>query len=138
MKKSSFLILLLSLFLITACTNGKKQTLEEFYSDAKIEKIDKVIIQDGSTGASKEITMQEQIAEFLTLIKDIEFTPQDNQEKRDGWRYGITLFDGEKEFNFTLSEIDDIYYDSNPDIHPIVDNYYIQLEIEKNRGFMHP
>lgn len=131
MKKSSFLILLLSLFLVTACTNGKKQTLEEFYSDAQIEKIDKVIIQDGSTGASKVITMQEQIAEFLTLIKDIEFTPQDNQEKRDGWRYGITLFDGKKEFKFTLSEIDDIYYDSNPDIHPIVDNYYKQLEIEK-------
>ncbi|MEH7253445.1 hypothetical protein V7111_15060, partial [Neobacillus niacini] len=108
----------------SACTIGKTQSLEEFYKDAKIENVDKVIIQDGSIGASKEITVQEQIEEFLTLIKDIEFTPQDNQEKRDGWRYGITLFDGEREFKFTLSEIGDTYYDSNPDIHPIVENYY--------------
>ena len=129
MKKSLFLILLVSLLLLSACTNGKTQSLEEFYKDAKIENVDKVIIQDGSTGYSKTITNQEQIGEFLSLIKDIEFTPQDNQEKRVGWRYGITLFDGEKEFKFTLNEIDNTYYDSNPDIHPIVDNYYKQLEI---------
>lgn len=129
MKKSLFLMLLVSLFILSACTNGKTQSLESFYKDAKIENVDKVIIQDGSTGASKTITTQEQIGEFLTLIKEIEFTPQENQEKRKGWRYGITLFDGEKEFKFTLNQIDNTYYDSNPDTHPIVDNYYKQLEI---------
>lgn len=129
MKKSLFLMLLVSLFILSACTNGKTQSLESFYKDVKIENVDKVIIQDGSTGASKTITNQEQIGEFLTLIKEIEFTPQENQEKRKGWRYGITLFDGEKEFKFTLNQIDNTYYDSNPDIHPIVDNYYKQLEI---------
>ena len=129
MKKSLFLNLLASLLLLSACTMGKTQSLEEFYKDAKIESVDKVIIQDGSTGYSKAITNQEQISEFLSLIKDIEYTPQDNQEKRAGWRYGITLFDSEKEFNFTLNEIDNIYYDSNPDIHPIVENYYKQLDI---------
>lgn len=67
----------------------KTQSLEEFYKDAKIEKVDKVIIQDGSTGASKAITEQEQIDEFLSQIKNIEFSPQDNQEERDGWRYRI-------------------------------------------------
>lgn len=122
-------MLLVSLFILSACTNGKTQSLESFYKDAKIENVDKVIIQDGSTGASKTITNQEQIGEFLTLIKEIEFTPQENQEKRKGWRYGITLFDGEKEFKFTLNQIDNTYYDSNPDTHPIVDNYYKQLEI---------
>lgn len=107
----------------------KTQSLEEFYKDAKIENVDKVIIQDGSTGYSKTITNQEQIGEFLSLIKEIEYTPQDNPEERKGWRYGITLFDGEKEFKFTLNQIDNTYYDSNPDIYPIVDNYYKQLEI---------
>ena len=115
--------------LLSACSNGKTQPLEEFYKDAKIENVGKVIIQDGSIGASKTITNQEQIGEFLTLINEIEFTPQENQEKRDGWRYGITLLDGEKEFKFTLSHIGNTYYDSNLDIHPIVDNYYKQLEI---------
>ncbi|MGE7623920.1 hypothetical protein ACQKMD_12940 [Viridibacillus sp. NPDC096237] len=127
MKKSFFLILMFSLFILAACTDAKTQSLKEFYKDAKIENVDKVIIQDGSTGASKAITEQEQIDEFLSLIKDIEFTPQDNQEERKGWQYGITLFDGEKEFKFTLSEIGDTYYNSNPDIYPIVDNYYKQL-----------
>ena len=131
MKKTFFLILLVSLLLLSACSNGKTQSLEEFYKDAKIENVDKVIIQDGSTGASKTITKQEDIVEFLSLIKAIEFTPQDNQEERSGWRYGITLFDGEKEFKFTLNHIDNTYYDSNPDIHPIVDNYYKQLDIEE-------
>lgn len=129
MKKSLFLILLVSLLLLSACTNGKTQSLEEFYKDAKIENVDKVIIQDGSTGYSKTITKQEQIGDFLSLIKDIEFVPQKNQEERSGWRYGIALFDGEKEFKFTLNEIDNTYYNSNPDIHPIVENYYKQLDI---------
>ncbi len=115
--------------MVSACTNGKTQSLETFYTNAKIISVDKVIIQDGSTGASTTITNQEQIDEFLSLIKDIEFTPQNNQEKREGWRYGITLFDGEKEFKFTLNNIGNTYYDSTPDIHPIVDNYYKQLEI---------
>ncbi|TQR26665.1 hypothetical protein C7Y47_24290 [Lysinibacillus sphaericus] len=129
MKKFLLLILLVSLFLVSACTNGKTQSLETFYKDTKIEKIDKVVIQDGSTGASKTITKQEQINDFISLIKDIKYTPQDNQETRVGWKYGITLFDSERKFKFTLSEIDNTYYDSNPDIYPIVENYYKQLEI---------
>ena len=129
MKKYLFLLLIISLVLISACSNGKKQSLERFYKDAKIENVDKVIIHDGSTGYSKTIVNQEQIDEFLSLIKEIEYTPQDNQEKREGWRYGITLFDGEKEFKFTLNQIDHTYYDSNPDIRPIVDSYYKRLEI---------
>ncbi|MGE7692686.1 hypothetical protein ACQKNC_01020 [Lysinibacillus sp. NPDC094177] len=129
MKKSMFLILFVLLVLLFACFNEKKQSLEEFFKDAKIINVDKIIIQDGSTGYSKTITKQEQIGEFLNLIKDIEFTPQDNQEERVGWRYGIALFDGEKEFKFTLNKIDNTYYDSKPDIHPIVENYYKQLNI---------
>lgn len=128
MKKSMFLIMLVSLFFVSACSNGKTQSLEGFYKDAEIENVDKIIIQDGSTGASKTITQQGQMDEFLSLIKDIQFTPLKNQEKRDGWRYGITLFDGEKDFTFTLNEIGDTYYDTNPDIVPIIDQFYKQLE----------
>lgn len=130
MKKFLSLVLVVSLLLLTACTNaGKTQTLEQFFDNANIENIDKVIIQDGSTGYSKTITKQVQIDEFLSLIKAIQFTPQDNQEDRVGWRYAVTLFEDKDSFKFTLSKIDDIYYDSNPDIHPIVDAYYKQLDI---------
>jgi len=131
MKKLMFLILFVIVFLLSACSMAKTQTLEEFYRDAKIENVDKAIIQDGSTGYSKTISKQEQIDELLNLIKDIEFTPLDYQEERKGWRYGIALFDGEKEFIFTLSEIDNTYYDSHPNIYPIVGNYYKQLDVEE-------
>ncbi|MFY0742612.1 hypothetical protein AB1K09_08755 [Solibacillus silvestris] len=129
MKKYLYLMLLICLLLLSACSNGKTQSLEWFYNDAKIENVDKVIIQDGTTGYSKTITNQEQIGEFLSLINEIEFTPQENQGNREGWRYGITLFD--KEFKFNLNEIDITYYDTNPDINTIVDKYYKQLEIVK-------
>jgi hypothetical protein len=127
MKKMLFLFL--TMFVLSACNNGKTQSLEAFYQDSKIESVDKIIIQDGSTGYTKTITKQEQINEFLSLIKDIEFTPQKNQEEREGWRYRISLFDGKINFSFTLNEIDSVYYDSSPDIHPIVDDYYNQLEV---------
>ena len=135
MKKTFFLAVFVTLLFLFACTNestdGKTQSLEAFYKEANIEHVDQVIIQDGSSGASKTITKQEEISEFLSLIKEIRFTPQENQEERVGWLYDITLFDGEKEFKFSLHHIDDIYYDTSPDIYPIVDHYYKQLDIRE-------
>lgn len=132
MRISWLIILFASLVILSACaeTKGKTQTLQQFYKDANIENVDKVIIQHGS-GVFKTITNQEEIDAFLALIKDIVFTPQENQEGGVGWAYRIALFDGEKEFNFTLNHINDTYYDSNPDIYPIVDDYYKQLEIKE-------
>lgn len=132
MKNFLFLASILSLLLLSACTDAKIQSLEEFYKEAEIETIDQIVIQDGSTGASKTITEQQQIDEFLSLINDTVFSPQSNQEDRNGWRYAIHLFEGEKEFNFTLNKIGNIYYDSTPDIYPIVDNYYNNVEIEEH------
>ncbi|WP_445477571.1 hypothetical protein ACULLL_13765 [Lysinibacillus irui] len=41
----------------------------------------------------------------------------------------VGVIEGQKEFSFTLNEIDDIYYDSTPNIHPIVESYYKQLDV---------
>ena len=116
--------------LLTACST-KTQPLEAFYTEDGIENVDKIIILDGSNGYIKTITDVEQINEFLALIKDIEFSPQDNQEKRDGFLYGITLYDGEAQFNFSLNQIGDTYYNTEPDIYPIVDGYYKKLEMDE-------
>ena len=140
MRKFLFIIVSISLLILSACVDtneknqntkitGKTQALEQFYSDSEIKNIDKILIRDGGTGASKTVTEQKQIDEFVTLIKDIIFTPQDNQERSEGWSYEITLYDGDKQFLFYLHYIDGVYYDSSPDILPIVDNYYKQLEI---------
>lgn len=131
MTKNFILLLLLSIFLLAACSDAKTQTLEAFFQDANIEHVDKVIIQDGSTGYSKEIVDEQQIDDFLSQVKDIGYFPQENQEGRVGWRYAITLTDDQTEFKFTLHQIGDTYYDSNPDIHPIVDTYYKELDIEE-------
>ena len=130
MRISWLIILFASLVILSACaeTKGKTQSLQEFYKDANIENVDKVIIQHGS-GVSKAITNQEEIDAFLALINEIVFTPKENQEGYVGWAYSIALSDGEKEFKSTLGHINDTYYDSNPDIYPIVDNYYKELEI---------
>ncbi|MFF5994700.1 hypothetical protein AAGS61_08050 [Lysinibacillus sp. KU-BSD001] len=128
--KKCLLIVLMFGWLVTACSE-KTQSLEAFYTEEGIESVDKVVILDGSTGYTKTLTDIVQINEFLALVKDIEFSPQDNQEMRYGFLYVITLYDEEVQFNCSLSQIDDTYYDTNPDIYPIVDEYYKRLEIEE-------
>lgn len=127
MKKLLVAVLIGCLFMITACSHDQTKTLEQFYRDAKIEKIDKVIIQSGSTGVSKTMMDEKQIDEFMTSIKHAEFTPQKNQEERTGWSFRIILFDENRKFEFFPNQINDTYYDSNPDIYPIVANYYEQF-----------
>ena len=129
MRLGLVLVLIVSC-LLTACS-AKTQSLEAFYTEDGIESVDKIVIADGSTGYIKTLTDVKQINEFLGLIKDIEFSPQDNQEKRDGFLYSITLYDGEAQFNFSLNQIDDTYYNTEPDIYPIVDGYYKRLEIDE-------
>lgn len=123
----------ISLIVVTSCSHGKAQTLEAFYTDAKINQIDKVIIQNGTTGASKTIVHADQIDELMSSIKHIELTPHSNQEDRTGWSYRIILFDDEKKFDFYVNKIGNTYYESNPDMGPIVDVFYRNLEIEEER-----
>lgn len=127
MKKTLYILFLL--FLVVACSHRKTQTLEQFMKDADIENVEKIILQDGSTGALKTMTDKEQIDEFLSLIKNVQYIPLENQEKQNGWRYGITMVDGEKQFQFTPNNINDIYYDTVPDLLSIVGDFYEKLII---------
>ncbi|WP_227394632.1 hypothetical protein [Jeotgalibacillus aurantiacus] len=140
MRKFLFIILSVCLLILSACVDtneknenikitGKTQSLEQFYKDSNIQNIDKIIIRDGSTGFSKTVTAEKQIDDFITLIKGIIFTPLENQEQREGWLYEITLYDGDNQFLFYLNSIGTVYYESNPDIFPFVDNYYKELNI---------
>lgn len=131
MKKSKWSFFIVCFIFLFACNDAKTQSLEAFYQDVGIEHIDKVVLVDGSTGYAKRLVEQQKIDEFLALIKNIEYSLQENQEPRVGWRYGIRLYDGKKLFNFTLNEIDSVYYDTNPDIHPIIDAFYTQLDVEE-------
>ena len=68
----------------------------------------------------------------MSKIKDVQFIPEENQEDRTGFLYFITLYqDEEMTFIFTLNEVNDYYYYTEPDIYPIVDSFYKNLKVEE-------
>lgn len=115
---------------LVGCSEEKDKYLKAFYVDEGLQNIEVVVIVDGSTGFSKKIKDKKMINDFLSKINDVVYTPLDNQEDRDGWSYGITLIDGKKQFQFTLYHIKGTYYQTTPDILPIVDQFYKNLDIE--------
>jgi hypothetical protein len=126
-------MIILLLFLVLAGCSLETKKLPEFY-EKDLENITKIELFDGSTGYKKVITDKNVIDDFLGKISDIKFIPEENQEDREGFRYSITLFqdeDEEKTFSFTLNEVNDDYYYTEPDIHPIVDEFYKSLEVNE-------
>ncbi|RAR41036.1 hypothetical protein [Paenibacillus sp. MDMC362] len=79
-----------------------------------ISNVNKVELLDGSTGERKTIVDERIIQEWLNKIKEIELIPDDNQEQRSGYIFGITLFENEdKILGFIPNEINNIYYKAN-------------------------
>lgn len=129
MKKTFGLIFFIA-FALVGCGLETK-TLSQFY-EKDLDDVTKIVIVDGSTGYKKTVTENEVIKEFLGEIKDIKFIPDENQEKREGWRYSITLFqDDEQTFKFGLTEVNENYYYTEPDIHPIVEDFYENLDVQE-------
>lgn len=96
------------IFFITFALVGcglETKTLPKFY-EKDLADVTKIVIVDGSTGYKKTVTENETIKKFLGEIKDIKFIPEENQGKRDGWPYSITLFqDNEQTLQFGLNEV---------------------------------
>ncbi|MDF2606742.1 MAG: hypothetical protein K0S34_937 [Bacillales bacterium] len=125
-------IRLLIIFLIFLSGCGlETKTLHEFYGK-DLNDVTKIEILDGSTGHKKNITDKKVINDFLREIKDIKFIPEENQEDRKGFRYSINLFQGEETtFTFSLNEINDNNYYTEPDIYPVVHNFYKKLNVQE-------
>lgn len=88
--------------------------------------------EDGSTGQMKTIEDQEKVNEFLHLVNEVEFIPHEDQEGSVGWRYAVYLYDGKTVFNTDLSNIQKQVYHSKPNIIPLVDTFYKELNIEES------
>ena len=128
MKIQNPLVSLFMCFVLLAGCGLETQTLPEFYGK-NLDDVTKMTIVDGSTGHQKTIEDPLAIKGFLNQIKDIQFIPDENQGPREGWRYSITLFEeDEQTFQFTLTEVNDHYYHTEPNIHPIVDDFYENLD----------
>jgi hypothetical protein len=130
-KPCTFLVVLI--LLLTGC--GLETTSLQQEYDGDLEEVSKIVLLDGNTGYRKEIQKEEQVRDFLEKIKTSKFIPDSNQEPRDGFNYSITLLeDDEAAIQFTLTEMKGHYYHTEPDLFPIVDEFYKRLEIEE-QGF---
>ncbi|MGD6940748.1 hypothetical protein ACQCT6_01755 [Cytobacillus gottheilii] len=128
--KSKLILLLIFCSFITGCGLETK-TLSEFYENS-LEDVNQINILDGSTGYKKIIKDKELIDKFLSEIKDTKFIPDKNQEDRSGFTYSLSLHqDGEAPFIFSLSSVNDHYYYTEPDIFPIIDDFYQKLDIQE-------
>ncbi|WP_203247400.1 hypothetical protein [Sporosarcina beigongshangi] len=124
------LLLIVCLCLLTAC-RLETQTLREFY-DGNLNEVTEMKIVDGGTGYHVTSTDNNIIKDFTSQLENVKFIPDENQEQRDGFIYSITFFqNGEQTFQFGLSQINGNYYHTEPDIKPIVDEYFKSMEIEK-------
>ena len=127
MKKTRLIMYVLCLFALTACNGPEPKTLHDFYTEEGLVTIREIIITDGSTGYEKTVSDPRSITEFLELTDRVLFTPQENQQERDGFLYSITLSDGRKKFLFNLNKIHEVYYDTKPDLYPIIDRYSTEI-----------
>ncbi|MFS1515151.1 hypothetical protein V1503_01350 [Bacillus sp. SCS-151] len=99
----------------------------------QLSKVSTVTIVDGSTGYKKTVIDQQVIDAFLENIQYVKFIPDENQEQRDGFRYAITLYEMEDvTFNFSLTKVDGVYDHTEPDMFPILDEFYNRVNIEED------
>lgn len=122
----------LFLFGITACKDDGKSTLPELNPitlaqafPGDILKTDRIELLDGSTGETRTVVDPAAIREWLTEIKDIRLIPDDNQEGRAGYRFGIQLFQGEEpKLGFIPNSIKNVYYETNEQLESKVQAFF--------------
>ncbi|MDX8360415.1 hypothetical protein [Cytobacillus sp. IB215316] len=137
MKKFVLLTMVVTRFLTISIVVYHRQThqtktLMQLY-EHQLSKVSTVTIVDGSTGYKKTVIDQQVIDAFLENIQYVKFIPDENQELRDGFRYAITLYEMEDvTFNFSLTKVDGVYDHTEPDMFPIVDEFYNRVNIEED------
>lgn len=89
--KLSRLVFILILLLLSACSQSNTTTpkkLGELYP-GEMQNVDQIVITDGSNGARKSFVNKEKLSEWLEQIKDVTFRLDQDQGKRDGFRYSV-------------------------------------------------
>jgi len=121
-----FIYIITSVFFIAAC-ESEPLTLNDFYQ-RDIEDVTKIEIIDGSTGDKKVVNDKQIIDDLLYQIKEIKFIPDENQEKRTGYLYNVSLYQGNETYSFSSNKINDTYYFTEPNIEPILQDFYKNLK----------
>jgi len=124
MRKNIFISLVILISLLTAC-GLETETFSQLYNE-DLGEVTEIVILDGTTGREKTIAEKEEVERFLEDVKDIKFIPNEDQSSSEGYRYRISLFrDEEKTFETDLREVNNHQYHTEPDMFPIVDDYFI-------------
>lgn len=112
-------IVIALLIMITGCRGNPDPvilnpiSLSEVYP-GNITEVDKIELLDGTSGKRKVIEDQVVIEQWIRKIKDIPLIPDDNQEERIGYIYGVSLYEGnEVKLGFIPNQIKKIYYKTN-------------------------
>ncbi|MGE7979631.1 hypothetical protein [Psychrobacillus sp. NPDC093200] len=105
-------------------------TIEDYYKN-DLEDVSEIEIFDGSNGSSRATTNKEEIMSFIKEVKDIKFIPDEDQSERDGFLYSITFYEGDKAtLQFGLNQIGDNYYNTEPDIEPIIEELFNSMSVQ--------
>ncbi|MCH1626709.1 hypothetical protein [Fredinandcohnia quinoae] len=132
-RRVGFVIFIVMSFVLVGCIEKSQsietKTLTEFY-EKNLDDVNKIVIMHGS-GDKKIVNDSAKIKDILVKIKDIKFIPEENQEGRVGWLYSVALYvDDEETFKFLPSKVNDNYYYTEPEMIPIIDDFYKSLDIQ--------
>ncbi|MCM3409781.1 hypothetical protein [Metabacillus litoralis] len=120
-----FIYIIVLVCILAAC-GPDPVTLSDLYQK-DIEDVTKIEIIDGSTGDKKVVNDKQIIDALLYKIQEINFIPDENQESRTGYLFNVSLFQEDDTFTFSPNQINDIYYTTEPNIEPILQEFYENL-----------
>lgn len=121
------IFLLIVLFLVSGCSI-QPQTLTEIYPH-DLSRVTKIIIMDGSTGEKRLLSRKADIQNSLNQLSELTLIPDKNQQERDGFLYGVQIYEGNKRtFSFTHNKIEDFYFHTDQDIINIMREMFQEAE----------
>ncbi|WLR42882.1 hypothetical protein LC087_01180 [Bacillus carboniphilus] len=66
----------------------------------------------------------------VTKIKTVQFIPEDNQEKQEGYLYWVMLFEGKEEsIHFSTTEVKGNNYFTDLNLNMILEDFYLAIEV---------
>jgi|GEM_PF-921722 hypothetical protein len=125
---------------LTAC-GGKEQAPEEVPLAAKslrelypgdMARADAIQVVDGGTGERKLYSDMQQVRLWIDSVQDIVLVPDPNQEDRNGYLYGVTLFEGEESrMSFTPNSAGGHYRIHNEELSARIEALFAEAPLEK-------
>lgn len=115
-------VLIMVVVLLAGCHGNTDSVLLKPVSLAKvypgeITDVNRIELLDGTSGARKMVEDQVIIKQWIRTVKDIPLIPDDNQEGAVGFRFRISLYEGEiLKLGFSPHRIEFISYKSSDEL----------------------